>query len=96
MNDAASLPNRLDYRNRRGRRTHTRLKVPGAICNDATQRDSLPTCNEKTSFRMRLCSARSSHFSRAKFILNFPSNGEQSLSQNPAMTLGLFETEKGK
>src|ERR1700676_3041751 len=31
---------------------------------------------------MRLCIVRSSHFSRAKFILNFPSIGEQSLSQN--------------
>ena len=58
----------------------------------ATQRqqDSLPRCNEKTLFRMRLCIARSSHFSRAKFILNFPSIGEQSLSQNLAMKLGLF------
>jgi hypothetical protein len=79
--DDASMPTRLEIESV-GERQRT-----GAIC---TQQDSLPTCNEKTMFRMRLCIARSSHFYRAKFILTFSSISEQFDSQNPAMMLGLF------
>jgi hypothetical protein len=51
---------------------------------------SLRTCNAKAYLRMRLCTARSSHLNRVKFILNFPSNRRTIVSQNPAMMPGLF------
>jgi hypothetical protein len=51
-------------------------RAPNISCNDAvTPKDSLPTCNEKPWFRMRLCIARSSHFYRAKFIPQLFVNG---------------------
>ena len=52
--------------------------------------DSLPTCNANGSSRMTLCTARASHFYRAKFIPQLCVNRRTIVSQIPAMMPVLF------
>jgi hypothetical protein len=51
---------------------------------------SLPTCNENTPPRIRLCALRRSHSYRAKFIPHLAASRSSIASRIPAMTLDLF------
>jgi hypothetical protein len=62
---------------------------------DAPHADSLPRCNANASFCMRLCTARSSHFYRAKFILKLRGGQRSIVAQTPAM-MPRLSYEKGK
>ena len=62
---------------------------------DAPHADSLATCNANASFCMRLCTARSSHFYRAKFILKLRACQRSIVAQTPAM-MPRLSYEKGK
>jgi hypothetical protein len=54
----------------------------------------LTTCNAKTSSRIRLCIARSSHFCRANFMPQLRIDVRLIVAQIPTMSPDLFETEK--
>jgi hypothetical protein len=46
---------------------------------------SLRACNQNDAFRIRHCTARSSHSDRAEFILKISGDQESITSQIPAM-----------
>jgi hypothetical protein len=72
-------------------RRHAQRQAQGCQRPDfILQCKNLQTCNAKASLCMRLCIARRSHLNRAKFIPQLSVNRRKIISQNPAMTSGLF------